>query len=102
MGVKVSSHRLKLLFLFYAMFMNTHTYVYIPENYLHIWIWICTYLNLQIHQTLLGSCYFHVWILSFFALSVFLTAFPQASAFSSSALFASKVNLPHKEGCTGP
>lgn len=55
------------------MVMNTQTYVYIPENYLHIRI--CTYLNLQSHQTLLGRCFFPVWILSFFALPVFLTAF---------------------------
>lgn len=32
----------------------------------------------------------------------FSYSLPQTSAFSSSALLASKVNLPHKEGCTGP
>lgn len=72
-GIKVSSQHLKLFFLFYAVFMNVH----IPENHLLTWIWICTYLNLQIHQTRLRSCFFHVWILSFFALPVFLTAFPK-------------------------
>lgn len=99
--VQLSSHRLKLLFWFYAMFMNTYVCVYSWKLF--------TYMDMDMDLfKLTGSpnsirkMFLPCLDLVFVCSTSFSYSLPQTSAFSSSALLASKVNLPHKEGCTGP
>lgn len=96
-NIQVSSHSLKLLLLFYASVMNTHMDIFMKTIYTRRYMYMYLLILTDSPNFFLLPCLDLVCCATSFSYS------SQASACSSIAsLFASKANLPYKQGCTRP